>query len=83
MAKLANITIQYCMPVAASYLASLEAGVAVSRIRASNDYSTDQNQWRIGRSSLINWNLGLLPSKDGFWSMETMPGFGSCGTFLE
>ena len=62
------------MPVASSYLSSLESGEAVTRIRASNDYSTDVNQWRIGRSAIVNWAIGLLSSKDAFWSSEIMPG---------
>lgn len=61
------------MPVGPTYLQSLTSPT-VHRIRASNDYTTDVNQWRIGRSSILIWSLGLWPFKDTFWTYPDMPG---------
>lgn len=68
-----NLTIQYCMPHMRHVLQSLEVS-AVTQVRASGDYLLNEHQWRIGGQSIVLNALGLLPSKDGFWSTKYQEG---------
>lgn len=61
-----NIQIQYCMPLPSDFLQSTTLP-AVSQIRVSNDYESEPfRQWRIGKSSMFAWAVGLRPFKDVF-----------------
>ena len=40
----------------------------------SDDYQPDNDQWRIGLTSIFAWALNLAPFKDTFWSSGTQPG---------
>ena len=71
-----GLTVQYCMSYPRHVLAALEAGSAVTQARASNDYQPetqlfDLNQWRIAESSMWVAAVGIAPSKDSYWSMQT------------
>lgn len=72
-----GVTIQYCMPFIRHLLQSVEMS-AVTQARASDDYVVSPYQgvdnWRIGGQSLLIYSLGMLPSKDGFWSSSYQPG---------
>ena len=65
----ANITIQYCMPLAHQVLAS-SAHQEVTNIRATGDYfhTTGYHNWAIGSTGMMIYALGALPFKDGFYS---------------
>lgn len=71
-AKLNGLTVQYCMPVVSDIIASLFNPVA-SYIRLSDDYSTNPQQWKIGRVSIMAWSLGLIAFKDTFWTISNQP----------
>ena len=80
-----GINIQYCMPYIRFVLQSLEIEV-VTQARASDDYVAGLNisnpltnlsnvpNWKIGGQSLLFDALGLVPSKDGFWTTSVQPG---------
>ena len=68
-----GITVQYCMPHMRHILQSLEVS-AVTQVRASGDYLLNTEQWRIGGQSILLNALGLLPSKDGYWSVSKQEG---------
>ena len=61
------------MPYMRHILQSLEVA-AVTQVRASGDYLLNKEQWRIGGQSIVLNALGILPSKDGFWSTEYQAG---------
>lgn len=67
-----NISIQYCMLMMPHLLQSTEIQ-SVTQARASGDYSPGSNQWSIGRTSLLYWALGIVPSKDTFFTNITQP----------
>lgn len=67
-----RLAIQYCMAWPRHALASLEIG-AVTQVRASDDYHPGNEQWRVGRTSLLAHALGLAPSKDNFWTSTSEP----------
>ncbi|CAF1102529.1 unnamed protein product [Didymodactylos carnosus] len=71
-AKQAGIKLLYCMPLIPDIMETLENS-QVKYIRISNDYSTDINQWDIGRASIVTWALGIIPFKDTFWTMSMQP----------
>lgn len=71
-----GLTIQFCMPLPADFLQSLEMP-AVTQIRCSDDYlyhDTSYTQWKIGRTAMLAWAVGLRPFKDNFWSTSSQPG---------
>lgn len=72
-----GLAIQYCMPFIRHLLQSPEMS-AVTQARASDDYVVSPyegvDNWRIGGQSLLITALGLLPSKDGFWSTSYQAG---------
>jgi hypothetical protein len=51
-------------------------------MRISDDYSTNVNQWNIGRVSMITWAIGIIPFKDTFWTTSVQPG-STYGNFTE
>lgn len=71
-AKQAGLKIIYCMPLNPDILETLE-NTQVHYIRISDDYSTNINQWNIGRASMITWAIGVIPFKDTFWTTEVQP----------
>ncbi|CAF1021377.1 unnamed protein product [Adineta steineri] len=71
-AKQAGIKLIYCMPLNPEILETLE-NTQVHYIRISDDYSTNINQWNIGRASMITWALGVIPFKDTFWTTSIQP----------
>ena len=71
-AKQAGIKIIYCMPLNPEIMETLE-NTQVRYIRISDDYSTNINQWNIGRASIVTWALGVIPFKDTFWTTSTQP----------
>ncbi len=71
-AKQAGIKLIYCMPLNPDILETLE-NTQVHYIRISDDYSTNINQWNIGRASMVTWALGVIPFKDTFWTMSIQP----------
>eukprot|EP01012_Entosiphon_sulcatum_P006732 TRINITY_DN13233_c0_g1_i2.p1 TRINITY_DN13233_c0_g1~~TRINITY_DN13233_c0_g1_i2.p1 ORF type:complete len:763 (+),score=129.91 TRINITY_DN13233_c0_g1_i2:23-2290(+) len=69
-----GIAIQYCMSWGRHILHSVSLP-AVTNARASGDYSQGRSQqWRIGISSVFADAVGLLPSKDNYWSKSEQPG---------
>ena len=72
-----GVTIQYCMPFVRHLLESVKYP-AVTQARASDDYVVSpfvgHDNWRVGGQSVLIENLGLRPSKDGFWSSGYQPG---------
>lgn len=64
-AKKHNLRIQYCMPQPSDYHMSAQIE-AVNQIRVSNDYPSEPEQWRIGKTSLFAWAVGLFPFKVRF-----------------
>lgn len=62
-----GINIQYCMPFPRHVIQSAEMK-AVSQMRASNDYHPNNDQWKIGVTSLLVSSVGAAPFKDTFWS---------------
>ena len=71
-AKQAGIKIIYCMPLIPDILETLE-NTQVHYMRISDDYSTNINQWNIGRASMITWAIGVIPFKDTFWTTSVQP----------
>ena len=71
-AKQAGIKLIYCMPLNPDIMETLE-NTQVHYIRISDDYSTNINQWNIGRASMITWALGVIPFKDTFWTTSVQP----------
>lgn len=71
-AKQAGIKIIYCMPLIPDIMQTLE-NTQVHYMRISDDYSTNINQWNIGRASMITWALSVIPFKDTFWTMPMQP----------
>lgn len=71
-AKQSNIKIIYCMPLNPDILETIEND-QVKYIRISDDYSTNVNQWNIGRASIVTWSIGVLPFKDTFWTNSFQP----------
>ena len=71
-AKQAGIKIIYCMPLNPEILETVE-NTQVRYIRISDDYSTNINQWNIGRASVVTWALGVIPFKDTFWTTSVQP----------
>lgn len=63
------------MPYVRHLLQSLEIA-AVTQARASDDYKPgeDLDQWKIGGQSILIEALGLVPSKDGFWTTTYQDG---------
>lgn len=79
----AGITVQLCMPVASDVLESVE-NRAARYIRLSDDYSTNPQQWRIGRPGMLAHAVGLTAIKDTFWSVSVQPpGNPTYGNFTE
>ena len=78
-----GLTIQYCMPYIRQLIQSLEIPLA-TQARASDDYVVapyenadtyaDHHNWNIGAQSMMISNLGMAPSKDGFWTTSYQPG---------
>lgn len=68
-----GLTVQYCMPLPADVLETVEIP-AVTQVRVSGDYHPGNGQWRIGTTSLLAWALGLAPFKDTFWTTAQEPG---------
>ena len=68
------------MPNRGDYLMSTLLPNVVS-IRVSDDYLNwianhkRLPTWRIGLNNLLAYSLGLLPTKDVFWSSENNPGY--------
>ena len=63
-----GIRIQYCMPYVRHLLQSVEIP-SVTQIRVSDDNVPGASglfQWIIGETSMLTFNLGLAPFKDGF-----------------
>jgi hypothetical protein len=71
-AKQAGIKLIYCMPLIPDIMETLE-NTQVHYMRISDDYSTNINQWNIGRASMITWALGVVPFKDTFWTTSIQP----------
>ena len=71
-AKQAGIKLIYCMPLNPDVMQTLE-NTQAKYIRISDDYSTNVNQWNIGRASMVTWALGVIPFKDTFWTTSTQP----------
>ena len=73
------MTIQLCMSHVRHILQSVEMPAATN-CRASGDYihpgPGGGHQWDIGVTSILAHAVGLAPSKDNYWSRETMPGNG-------
>ncbi|VDI03427.1 Hypothetical predicted protein [Mytilus galloprovincialis] len=72
-AEFNNITIQYCMSLPRHGLMSTKIPV-VTQARASEDYHVQEDQWKIGVSSMFAYALGLAPSKDTFWTSTIQNG---------
>lgn len=74
-AKKTGTVIQYCMAIPRHVLASTSLH-SVAQVRVSDDYGPGvrDQQWRIGRSSMLAWSLGLAAYKDGW--MSVMEEFG-------
>ena len=71
-----GITVQYCMPYTRHVMQSVECP-AITQVRVSNDNvpgSTGLEQWKIGETSIVAFNLGLAPYKDGFLTRVTEKG---------
>ena len=68
-----GLSIQYCMPLPQFWLASTEIQ-SVTHSRVSDDYLHGQNQWNIGKTSMLVWSLGLYPFKDVMWTTGNQPG---------
>ena len=64
----ANVTIQYCMPLAPGPRVECKSGG--QNIRATGDYRhcVDYHNWAIGSTGMMIYALGALPFKDGFYS---------------
>jgi hypothetical protein len=62
-----GVTVQYCMSYPRHILQTVEAP-AVTQARGSDDYYPNNDQWRMGETSLIFHALGLAPFKDTFRS---------------
>ncbi|CAF0795736.1 unnamed protein product [Adineta ricciae] len=71
-AKQAGIKLIYCMPLNPDILETLE-NTQVHYMRISDDYSTNINQWNIGRASMVTWAIGVIPFKDTFWTNSIQP----------
>jgi hypothetical protein len=70
-----DISIQLCMPMGMHYLHStLHDRIVTTRVSQdslpSQDTTQGDEQWRIGYTSLLAHSIGLLPSKDNFWSAD-------------
>lgn len=76
-----DITILYCMVLPRHVVASAEFP-AVTQVRVSDDYGPGarDDQWRIGRSSILAHALRLAPYKDGFLTLTLPPGGAIRGT---
>ena len=75
-ASKAGLSVMYCMPAPRHVLQSLEIP-AVKQVRASDDYipgNTKWHNWQTALTSLLEWSIGLAPSKDDFWTTTTQPG---------
>jgi len=62
-----GVTIQYCMSYPRHILQSVEAQT-ITQARASDDYYPNNDQWRLGETSLFFHALALSPYKDTFRS---------------
>ena len=72
----AGVSIMYCMPSPRHVLQSIEIP-NVRQVRASDDYIPGNeawHNWMVHLTSLLEWSLGLAPSKDDFWTTEYQPG---------
>ena len=68
--------LRYCMPSPRHVLQSIEIP-AVKQVRASDDYIPGNeawHNWMVGLTSLLEWSIGLAPSKDDFWTTSSQPG---------
>ncbi len=74
-----NITIQYSMSrtPAILYSSTLQG---VTQIRASGDYTAGGDQWRIGDVTMFYWALGVVGSKDTYWTRKHQPGCPKSGS---
>lgn len=66
-AEEAGIAVQYCMGLPNDVVQSADFP-AVTNARASQDYGAGGQNWRIGGSSLLLSAVGMLASKDNFWT---------------
>jgi len=68
-----DMTIQYSMTRGAVILHSTQLQ-AVTQIRGSGDYTAGSSSWQIGGTSLFYWSLGIVASKDTFFTTVHQPG---------
>jgi len=62
-----DVYVQYCMSWCRHIMQSVEIP-AVTQARASDDYHPGADQWDTGFSSIFLHALGVIPTKDNFWS---------------
>lgn len=69
-----GLNIQYCMSWPRHILQSVEIP-AVTQARASGDYHAGlTTQWNIGITSMLADAVGIMPTKDNYWSTADQPG---------
>lgn len=74
-----DMTVQYSMSFTPAILQSSKLQ-AVTQIRGSGDYTVGGHQWRVGLTSMYYWALGVVASKDTFWTTEHQPGCPKAGS---
>ena len=72
-ARYHNMTVQYSMTMNAALLQSTTLG-AVTQVRGSSDYTAGSDSWDVGGTSLFYWALGVVASKDTFFTTPHQPG---------
>jgi hypothetical protein len=75
-----NITIQYSMTETPAILHSSTVQ-AVTQIRASGDYACGSGQWKVGETAFYYWALGVVGSKDTYWTTRHQPGCPKAGSY--
>ena len=68
-----DVYVQYCMSWCRHIMQSVEIP-AVTQARASDDYHPGADQWDTGFSSIFLHALGVIPTKDNFWSKPETKG---------